>query len=314
MEIVLRDLDRGLVDFPALRDGREVYLCWEEGEDSRSASGTSPMPGFGGRQAARRWLRPGARLERRAAGGRESASVLLIVSTFGPFSFVEAAIVLTGARRCWRCSSSAPTASEFHLPFGDGTVIMAAGLWAGLLIVVRLFDRPLGQNCWRWPAPRCSPPPGCASGPSGPTTTTSPPPAGAAAPAPPRRTRPMPPPRRDEDATGALPPDDRRGRPAPAAVARQRARRVPGWHSAPRHAARPPADRPGSRTPRPCARGLRMPIRPSTPPKPDQPGRDRHRQVERAHRGVGVVAVAAGDDRPDDRDAQQARPRARSRC
>jgi hypothetical protein len=33
VEIVLRDLDRGLVDFPALRDGREVFLCWEEGED-----------------------------------------------------------------------------------------------------------------------------------------------------------------------------------------------------------------------------------------------------------------------------------------
>ena len=33
MEVVLRDLDRGLVDFPALRDGREVYLCWEEGEE-----------------------------------------------------------------------------------------------------------------------------------------------------------------------------------------------------------------------------------------------------------------------------------------
>ena len=33
MEVVLRDLDRGLVDFPALRDGREVFLCWEEGED-----------------------------------------------------------------------------------------------------------------------------------------------------------------------------------------------------------------------------------------------------------------------------------------
>ncbi len=31
-EVVLRDLDRGLVDFPALRDGREVYLCWQEGE------------------------------------------------------------------------------------------------------------------------------------------------------------------------------------------------------------------------------------------------------------------------------------------
>ena len=32
VEVVLRDLDRGLVDFPSLRDGREVYLCWHEGE------------------------------------------------------------------------------------------------------------------------------------------------------------------------------------------------------------------------------------------------------------------------------------------
>jgi hypothetical protein len=32
MEIVLRDLERGLVDFPALRDDREIYLCWIEGE------------------------------------------------------------------------------------------------------------------------------------------------------------------------------------------------------------------------------------------------------------------------------------------
>jgi hypothetical protein len=32
-EIVLRDLDRGLVDFPALCDGREIYLCWVDGED-----------------------------------------------------------------------------------------------------------------------------------------------------------------------------------------------------------------------------------------------------------------------------------------
>jgi hypothetical protein len=31
--IVLRDIDRGLVDFPAVIDGREVYLCWELGED-----------------------------------------------------------------------------------------------------------------------------------------------------------------------------------------------------------------------------------------------------------------------------------------
>ena len=33
VEIVLRDLDRGLVDFPAIRDGDEVYLCWVEGEE-----------------------------------------------------------------------------------------------------------------------------------------------------------------------------------------------------------------------------------------------------------------------------------------
>lgn len=31
--IVLRDIDRGLVDFPAVIDGREVYLCWELGEE-----------------------------------------------------------------------------------------------------------------------------------------------------------------------------------------------------------------------------------------------------------------------------------------
>jgi len=33
MEVVLRDLDRGLVDFPSIRGGEEVFLCWEEGED-----------------------------------------------------------------------------------------------------------------------------------------------------------------------------------------------------------------------------------------------------------------------------------------
>jgi len=33
MEVVLRDLDRGLVDFPAIRDGGEVYLCWVESEE-----------------------------------------------------------------------------------------------------------------------------------------------------------------------------------------------------------------------------------------------------------------------------------------
>ncbi len=33
MGIQIKDLDRGLVDFPHLRDGREVFLCWELDED-----------------------------------------------------------------------------------------------------------------------------------------------------------------------------------------------------------------------------------------------------------------------------------------
>lgn len=31
--IQVKDFDRGLVDFPHLRDGREVFLCWELDED-----------------------------------------------------------------------------------------------------------------------------------------------------------------------------------------------------------------------------------------------------------------------------------------
>jgi hypothetical protein len=31
--VVVKDLDLGLLDFPALRDGVEVELCWRVGED-----------------------------------------------------------------------------------------------------------------------------------------------------------------------------------------------------------------------------------------------------------------------------------------
>lgn len=33
MGVQIKDFERGLVDFPHLRDGREVFLCWELNED-----------------------------------------------------------------------------------------------------------------------------------------------------------------------------------------------------------------------------------------------------------------------------------------
>jgi hypothetical protein len=62
-------------------------------------------------------------------------------SAFGEFSFVEAAVLLVAAGvlyLVWARSQH----KAFHLPGGDGTVIMAAGAWAALLIVWRLFDTP----------------------------------------------------------------------------------------------------------------------------------------------------------------------------
>jgi hypothetical protein len=48
-EIVLRDLDRGLIDFPAVRGGREIYLCWQEGE-AEIGFWHEPQAGFAGRR------------------------------------------------------------------------------------------------------------------------------------------------------------------------------------------------------------------------------------------------------------------------
>jgi hypothetical protein len=50
--LLVKDLDRGLVDFPALRDGEEVLLCWEVGEDEiafwhgvdEGFAGRKPLP------------------------------------------------------------------------------------------------------------------------------------------------------------------------------------------------------------------------------------------------------------------------------
>lgn len=32
MGVLIKDVNVGLLDFPALREGREVYLCWQYGE------------------------------------------------------------------------------------------------------------------------------------------------------------------------------------------------------------------------------------------------------------------------------------------
>ena len=32
-EIQIKDIDRGLIDFPAIIGGREVFLCWEQDEE-----------------------------------------------------------------------------------------------------------------------------------------------------------------------------------------------------------------------------------------------------------------------------------------
>jgi hypothetical protein len=103
-------------------------------------AGRSELPRRAALGVADTWRR--LNFEQRVAG---IGALLLIVSTFGPFSFVEAAMVLIGGSVLFLLRKRAE-GREFHIPFGDGTVIAAAGAWSGLLIVIRLFDRPLGQN------------------------------------------------------------------------------------------------------------------------------------------------------------------------
>jgi hypothetical protein len=50
MGVILRDPEKGLVDFPTRIEGREVFLCWQLGED-RVAYWHGPESGFSGRTA-----------------------------------------------------------------------------------------------------------------------------------------------------------------------------------------------------------------------------------------------------------------------
>jgi hypothetical protein len=49
VDVVLRDVERGLIDFPAIRDGEEVYLCWLLDED-QIGFWHRPDTGFAGRR------------------------------------------------------------------------------------------------------------------------------------------------------------------------------------------------------------------------------------------------------------------------
>lgn len=63
------------------------------------------------------------------------------ISAFGAVSFVEAAIFLVSAGALLLVLTRAG-GGRYHLPGGDGTVILVAGCWATLLIFYRVFDRP----------------------------------------------------------------------------------------------------------------------------------------------------------------------------
>lgn len=67
------------------------------------------------------------------------------INAFGDVSFVEAAIFLVAvgvmAMLFFRAEGR-----DFHLPGGDGTIVLVAGGWAALLIFYRVFDRPAGNG------------------------------------------------------------------------------------------------------------------------------------------------------------------------
>jgi hypothetical protein len=49
MGVLVKDLDSGLVDFPAKRDGEDILLCWRLGEDE-VAFWHGPEDGYAGRR------------------------------------------------------------------------------------------------------------------------------------------------------------------------------------------------------------------------------------------------------------------------
>jgi hypothetical protein len=81
-----------------------------------------------------------------SGSGAKVGSVSL--SAFQAFSFVEAAVLLVSAGVLGMLFARAE-GRAFHLPGGDGTIIMVAGAWAAILIFYRLLDKPGLQGAQR---------------------------------------------------------------------------------------------------------------------------------------------------------------------
>src|SRR3954466_1728403 len=63
------------------------------------------------------------------------------LSALQVFTFIEAAVLRVAAAVLFLVYARAQQ-KGFHLPGGDGLVIMVAGGWAELLLIWRLFDKP----------------------------------------------------------------------------------------------------------------------------------------------------------------------------
>src|SRR5436305_1343562 len=148
-------------------------LADEAAQAAREATGAGPEAGAGGSAGGR--PRPGGAVRRirrawSALGGDQRlvavAALRLFVCLFFPwystspthvpahqhgvstshgglatFGWVEAAVLLVALGVLWLLFARAERRA-FHLPGGDGGVILAAGVWVAFLILWRFFDRP----------------------------------------------------------------------------------------------------------------------------------------------------------------------------
>ena len=155
--IVVRDIDRGLIDFPAILDGREVYLCWELDEDA-IGFWHDLESGYGGRQplelsrAAAPALSPAERIV--AAGrdrGRRQPAAALVRDPVQPRPLGHRARQLRlrprGAadhrrRRGRRGRGARRPGGLPPRPLRAAELVLVAGVWAALLTAYLMIDRP----------------------------------------------------------------------------------------------------------------------------------------------------------------------------